>query len=80
MAALPDAPNVLYLAAMKFGSTGQEAATWARNIYLPGMVCEKYRRSRIVAYSTGNVYPLTPAGAAAARSRAIRPGRSASTP
>ncbi len=57
---LPDAPNVLYLAAMKFGSSGQEAATWARNVYLPGMVCEKYRHSRIVAYSTGNVYPLTP--------------------
>jgi nucleoside-diphosphate-sugar epimerase len=60
LAALPEVPNVLYLAAMKFGSTGQEAATWARNVYLPGCVCEKYRHSRIVAYSTGNVYPLTP--------------------
>jgi len=60
LAGLPDAPNVLYLAAMKFGSTGNEAATWARNAYLPGMICERYRRSRIVAYSTGNVYPLTP--------------------
>ncbi len=60
LAALPEVPNVLYLAAMKFGSTGQEAATWARNVYLPGRVCEKYRHSRIVAYSTGNVYPLTP--------------------
>ncbi len=58
--ALPDVPNVLYLAAMKFGSTGQEAMTWAMNCYLPGMVCEKYRSSRIVAYSTGNVYPMTP--------------------
>jgi hypothetical protein len=60
LAALPDAPNVLYLAAMKFGTVGQEAATWARNVYLPGMICEKFRHSRIVAYSTGNVYPLTP--------------------
>jgi nucleoside-diphosphate-sugar epimerase len=60
LAALPEVPNVLYLAAMKFGSTGQEAATWARNVYLSGRVCEKYRHSRIVAYSTGNVYPLTP--------------------
>lgn len=58
--ALPDVPNVLYLAAMKFGSTGQEAMTWAMNCYLPGMVCEKYRASRIVAYSTGNVYPMVP--------------------
>ena len=45
---------------MKFGSTGQEALTWAMNTYLPGMVCEKYSRSRIVAFSTGNVYGLTP--------------------
>jgi len=60
LAALPDAPNVLYLAAMKFGSTGQEALTWAMNCYLPGMVCQRYPGSRIVAYSTGNVYPLMP--------------------
>ena len=58
--ALPDVPNVLYLAAMKFGSTGQEATTWAMNCYLPGMVCEKFRASRIVAYSTGNVYAMSP--------------------
>ncbi len=58
--ALPDVPNVLYLAAMKFGSTGQEGTTWAMNVYLPGMVCEKYRESRIVAYSSGNVYRMVP--------------------
>ncbi len=60
LAALPDVPNVLYLAAMKFGSTGQEATTWAMNCYLPGMVCERFRASRIVAYSTGNVYAMSP--------------------
>jgi hypothetical protein len=59
---LPEVHNVLHLAAMKFGSTGQEATTWAMNAYLPGMVCEKYRSSRIVAYSTGNVYAMAPAG------------------
>jgi len=58
---LPEVPNVLYLAAMKFGATGQEPATWAMNAYLPGMICEKFRRSRIVAYSTGNVYAMVPA-------------------
>jgi nucleoside-diphosphate-sugar epimerase len=62
LGALPDVPNVLYLAAMKFGATGQEARTWAMNAYLPGTVCEKYATSRIVAYSTGNVYPFAPAG------------------
>jgi dTDP-4-dehydrorhamnose reductase len=60
LAKLPDAPNVVYMAGMKFGSTGMEARTWAMNAYLPGMVCERYRGSRIVAFSTGNVYGLTP--------------------
>jgi nucleoside-diphosphate-sugar epimerase len=57
---LPDAPNVLYLAGMKFGATGQEALTWAMNTHLPAIVCRKYARSRIVAFSTGNVYGLVP--------------------
>lgn len=57
---LPDAPNIVYMAGMKFGSTGQEARTWAMNAYLPGMVCERFPNSRIVAFSTGNVYGLTP--------------------
>jgi hypothetical protein len=58
--ALPDAPNVLALAVMKFGATGQEARTWAMNCYLPGMIAQRFRTSRIVAFSTGNVYGLTP--------------------
>ncbi len=57
---LPDVPNVVSMAGMKFGATGQEALTWAMNAYLPGMICGKYRRSKIVAFSTGNVYGLTP--------------------
>src|SRR5256714_2712819 len=57
---LPDAPNVIYMAGMKFGSTNQEALTWAMNAYLPGMVCNKYRKSRIAAFSTGNIYGLVP--------------------
>jgi nucleoside-diphosphate-sugar epimerase len=57
--ALPDAPNIVYMAGMKFGSTGPEALTWAMNSYLPGMVCRRFRSSRIVAFSTGNVYGLT---------------------
>lgn len=57
---LPEVPNVVFLAGMKFGTTGQEAMTWAINTFLPGLVCRKFRRSRIVALSTGNVYGLTP--------------------
>jgi nucleoside-diphosphate-sugar epimerase len=60
LAALPDAPNVIYLAGTKFGTTGKEFFTWAMNAYLPGRVAERYKNSRIVAFSTGNVYPFSP--------------------
>jgi nucleoside-diphosphate-sugar epimerase len=61
LARLPEVPNVVFMAGMKFGSTGQEARTWAMNCWLPGMVCQHFRRSRIVAFSTGNVYGIQPA-------------------
>jgi dTDP-4-dehydrorhamnose reductase len=64
---LPEAPNVIYMAGMKFGSTGQEALTWAMNSFLPGMVCRKYGRSKLVVFSTGNVYGLAPAGKGGSR-------------
>jgi nucleoside-diphosphate-sugar epimerase len=60
LAQLPDAPNVVFMAAMKFGTTGAEHLTWALNTYLPGLVAERYHASAIVAFSTGNVYPLVP--------------------
>lgn len=56
--ALPEVPNVVYLVGMKFGSTSDPGATWAMNTHLPGLVARRFRRSRIVALSTGNVYPL----------------------
>src|ERR1051325_1764599 len=59
-ARLPDVPNVIAMFGMKFGSTGEGARTWAMNTLLPALVCDKYRKSRIVAFSTGNVYGLTP--------------------
>lgn len=57
---LPDAPNVLFMVGMKFGSVGAEAMTWGVNTFLPGMVCKKYRSSKIVAFSSGNVYKFVP--------------------
>jgi nucleoside-diphosphate-sugar epimerase len=60
LAKLPDAPNVIYMVGMKFGSSGNEALTWAMNCFLPGMVAKRYAKSRIVAFSTGNVYGLLP--------------------
>ncbi|MGH9611997.1 MAG: NAD-dependent epimerase/dehydratase family protein [Bryobacteraceae bacterium] len=59
LAELPDAPNVIFMAARKFGTTGSEHLTWAMNTYLPGLVAERYRESRIVTFSTGNVYGLS---------------------
>lgn len=58
--ALPEVPNVIYMAGHKFGTMGREPFTWAMNTYLPGRVCEKFKSSRIVAFSTGNVYPFSP--------------------
>jgi nucleoside-diphosphate-sugar epimerase len=55
---LPDVENVFYLAGMKFGSTGNQPLTWAMNSYMPALVAKHYKDSRIVVYSTGNVYPL----------------------
>jgi nucleoside-diphosphate-sugar epimerase len=60
IAQLPDAPNVIFMAGRKFGSAADQAATWAINSYLPGLICRRYRSSRIVAFSTGNVYGLSP--------------------
>jgi nucleoside-diphosphate-sugar epimerase len=56
VAKLPDAANVLYLAGRKFGSSGSPELTWAMNAVVPAIVAERFRDSRIVAFSTGNVY------------------------
>jgi len=60
VAGLPDAANVVFMAGMKFGTTGQEAMTWTLNTVLPGIVARRFAGSRFVVFSTGNVYPLTP--------------------
>ncbi len=57
---LPDAPNVIYMVGRKFGSTGAEWNTWATNVVLASRVAERYAGSRIVAFSSGNVYPFVP--------------------
>ena len=58
--ALPDAENVIYLVGLKFGTQHDPARTWAVNTLIPAFVAERYARARIVALSTGNVYPMTP--------------------
>jgi len=60
VAALPKLPNVIYMAAMKFGASGDPALTWAMNVHVPAIVAEAFASSRIVAFSTGCVYPFVP--------------------
>lgn len=55
---LPKPPNVIFMAGRKFGTTGREDLTWAMNVMVPAMVAESFKASRIVAFSTGNVYPF----------------------
>jgi hypothetical protein len=60
LAELPEVENVIFMAARKFGTSGSEHLTWAMNTFLPGLVAERFRESRIVAFSTGNVYGMRP--------------------
>lgn len=58
VAKLPKLANVIYMAGRKFGSTGAEHLTWAMNAFVPAIVAEAFAQSRIVAFSTGCVYPF----------------------
>lgn len=59
LAALPDAPNVVFMAGQKFGTSDSPSSTWAMNAAVPAFVSERYAGARTVVFSTGNVYPLT---------------------
>jgi nucleoside-diphosphate-sugar epimerase len=58
IARLPKSPNVIFMAGRKFGTSGREDLTWAMNVFVPSLVAEAFKESRIVAFSTGNVYPF----------------------
>lgn len=58
VAALPRVGNIIFMAGRKFGSSGNQALTWAMNVHCPSIVASTFRDSRIVAFSTGNIYPL----------------------
>lgn len=60
VARLPDVDNLVVMTGRKFGSTGNEPLTWAMNALVPAIVCRRFPRSRMVVFSTGNVYGLTP--------------------
>jgi nucleoside-diphosphate-sugar epimerase len=74
---LPKLANVVFMAGRKFGSSGAEDLTWAMNSHVPALVAEAYARSRIVAYSSGCVYPyvdVTTGGATEATPAVPPPG------
>ena len=59
VAALPDIPNIVFMAGRKFGSAGAEWLTWAMNAHVPALVAERFATARIVTLSTACVYPYT---------------------
>ena len=64
---LPDAQDVIYMVGLKFGTAQNPAMTWVMNTLIPSYVAERYAQSRIVALSTGNVYPLVPVASGGSR-------------
>ncbi|MBT4018122.1 MAG: NAD(P)-dependent oxidoreductase [Alphaproteobacteria bacterium] len=58
VAALPQVPNVIFMAGRKFGTTGSEELTWAMNVEVPAIVAKTFTTSRVVVFSTGCVYPF----------------------
>jgi nucleoside-diphosphate-sugar epimerase len=64
---LPPAGDVLYLAGRKFGSADRPDLTWAHNTLIPAHAARRFAASRIVVFSTGNVYPLVDASSAGSR-------------
>ena len=59
--ALPEVNNIIFMAGRKFGTDGgQEYLTWAMNSTLPAFVAYKFRKSNIVVFSSGNIYPIIP--------------------
>jgi nucleoside-diphosphate-sugar epimerase len=57
---LPQTSNIIFMAGRKFGAEGNLALTWAMNAHVPALVAQAFRNSRIVAFSTGCVYPFVP--------------------
>jgi nucleoside-diphosphate-sugar epimerase len=55
---LPRLGNVIFMAGRKFGAQDNSALTWAMNVQVPALVAEHFCASRIVAFSTGCVYPF----------------------
>jgi nucleoside-diphosphate-sugar epimerase len=64
---LPDAPNVIYMAGQKFGTSAEPERTWAMNTVAPALAAERFAASRLVVFSTGCVYPNVPVSSGGSR-------------
>jgi dTDP-4-dehydrorhamnose reductase len=74
LAGLPDAASLVFMAGQKFGTQAAPHTTWAMNAIVPALVADRYRGTRTVVFSTGNVYPLTPvAGGGPAEDHPVGP-------
>lgn len=58
LSTLPDGTDVIHLIGAKFGVENDQSWAWEVNAALPDRVTRRYRTSRLVALSTGNVYPF----------------------
>lgn len=63
---LPDCENIVFMAGRKFGTNGKEYLTWGMNAGLPTLVARRFRNAKIVAFSSGNLYPKVPTGSGGA--------------
>jgi hypothetical protein len=57
---LPQCPNVLFMMGHKFSQRDLPGTYFAMNTWLPGTLAGQFRHSRIVCFSSGNVYPFVP--------------------
>ena len=71
LAALPKAPNVIYMAGRKFGTSGSEHLTWGMNAVLPALVSGAFKDSDIVVFSSGNIYPPAPLSSGGCREETL---------
>lgn len=67
VSALPDAPNLIFMAGHKFGTSDAPELTWMMNAVLPAIVAERFAKARTVVFSTGCVYPFTPVDSGGSR-------------
>jgi len=57
---LPDCSHLINLSGFKFGAAAQPEMTWATNCDIPNTLCRRFDDTKIVAFSTGNVYGDVP--------------------